>query len=84
MPLSGAQTRVLLADRNVHPIRTVAAPASASQSPGLVVTIDLVFQGVAFKPEDIFDALEAKYGSGKVVSDTDTAQRLPLRLRIVP
>jgi hypothetical protein len=83
MPLSGTALRAQLADRTQHPIKT-SGDSTKAGSPGLVVTIDLVFQGVAFKPEDIFDSLETRYGSGKVLSDTDSASRLPLRLRIVP
>jgi hypothetical protein len=40
--------------------------------------------GRAALPEDIFDALEAKYGSGKVVTDRDALTPGMLQMRILP
>jgi hypothetical protein len=74
MPLTGPQARTQLADRGLNPSRTVGA-TTTPLAPGQVVTVDLVFQGRAVNGEDIFDALEAKYGAGKVVSDRDTLAR---------
>lgn len=83
MPQNAATTRAQMADRTQNPIRTTGDTTKVG-SPGLVIHVDFVFQGVAFKPEDLFDALEAKYGAGKVTNDTDSAGRPPYRLRIVP
>jgi hypothetical protein len=84
MPTAGPLLRTKLADRNSNPVRNVGNP-NIPGAPGLTVTVDLTFQGVNFKPEDLFDALEAKYGSGKVVSDDDSFNRLgPLRFRVIP
>lgn len=82
-PLAGPQLRAQLADRRLNPAQSVGNP-NVPQAPGLVVTVDLVFQGVQFKPEDLFDALEAKYGVGKIHSDRDVVGRTgPLSFRVV-
>lgn len=66
MPRTAAATRSELASRAVSPIRAVAGT-------GAVVHVDLRFaSGKQFLPEDLFDALEAKYGAGKVTTDRDT------------
>lgn len=84
MPTAGPLLRARLANRSDNPIRNVGNP-NIPGAPGLTVSVDLTFQGVNYKPEDLFDALEAKYGTGKVVSDDDTFGRLgPLRLRVIP
>jgi hypothetical protein len=58
------------------PPTTTAAPSSTST---------LVYSGGrAALPEDIFDALEAKYGSGKVVTDRDALTPGMLQMRILP
>lgn len=69
MPLSGTLTRSQLADRTQNPSQTVAGLHTAA--PGLTAHFDLVFQGVAFKPEDVFDALEAKYGGTAATLSTN-------------
>jgi hypothetical protein len=47
--------------------------------------VTLVYSGGrAALPEDIFDALEAKYGSGKVVTDRDALTPGMLQMRILP
>lgn len=84
MPTAGAQLRAKLADRGSNPVRNAGNP-SIPGAPGLAVTVDLIFQGVDFKPEDLFDALEAKYGANKVQSNHDSFGRLgPLNFRIIP
>jgi hypothetical protein len=66
-----------------QPARTQAA--AANYNGGSVVHLDLVFSGGrAALPEDIFDALEAKYGSGKVVTDRDALTPGVLQMRILP
>jgi hypothetical protein len=83
MPLNGTQLRAQLADRSFTPSPQVAGTVPGT--PGLSVTVDLTFVGRQFKPEDLFDALEAKYGSGKIVSDRDSVGRLgPLSFRVLP
>lgn len=82
MPQTGTQLRAKLTDRTNIPAMTVGT--NLPGAPGLVVNFDLVFQGVQFKPEDVFDALETKFGSGKVLADTDAAGRLgPHRWRVI-
>lgn len=68
MPQSAASLRNQLADRNANPSRTVAL--SNIGSGGANVFVSLRFQRT-MNPEDIFDALEAKFGAGKVISDLD-------------
>lgn len=83
MPTAGALLRAKLANRSDNPVRNVGNP-NIPGAPGLTVSVDLTFQGVNFKPEDLFDALEAKYGAGHVQSDDDSFNRLgPLRFRVV-
>jgi hypothetical protein len=66
MPRDAASTRSELASRAVSPIRAAAGT-------GVVVHVDLRFAGAKqFLPEDLFDALVAKYGAGKVTTDRDT------------
>lgn len=74
MPLTGPNLRSQLADRSrVNATTLAAAPNAAS---GLVVSCELRFVGgKQFVPEDLFDALEAKYGSGKVTSRLDNVGR---------
>lgn len=55
MPRSASATRSELADRTANPTQTIAGGG------GQVVHVDLIFDNVAYNPEDVFDALEAKY-----------------------
>jgi hypothetical protein len=69
IPKDGPALRTSLADRAQQPARTQAA--AANYNGGALMHLDLVFSGGrAALPEDIFDALEAKFGSGKVVTAT--------------
>jgi hypothetical protein len=78
MPKDSTTTRTELLSRNVNPAPSVAGT-------GQIVQLTLVFDGgKQFVPEDLFDALIAKYGAGKVVADTDTVARGVYRLRIKP
>ena len=85
MPLTGPNLRAQMADRARTPAPTVA-PNPQANAGGQVVVCNLVFQGRVFNPEDLFDALEAKYGAGKVISDTDNVGRQggPFNLRVLP
>lgn len=59
-----------------HPARTVAGT-------GQIVEVTLRIKGgVSWQPLDLIDALEAKYGAGKVASDRDTLRRGNLQLVI--
>jgi hypothetical protein len=62
MSLTAAQTRTALADRTANPARTVA-PAVGRNTGGQTVHLSLVYQGVQFKAEDVYDAIAAKYGT---------------------
>lgn len=84
MPLTGAQARAQLADRaRVNATTIAAAPNTAT---GLVVSVELRFVGgKQFVPEDLYDALDTKYGSGKVTSPLDNLGRTgPFRFDINP
>lgn len=77
MPQTAVATRASMANRNLNQRATIAGGS------GTQVHLNLVFDGVDFKAEDLFDALEAKYGSGKVTADMDPAHNV-FRLRIKP
>jgi hypothetical protein len=79
MPQDSATTRTALASRsNTNPAPTVAGI-------GQVVSLTLVFDGgKQFIPEDLHDALIAKYGAGKVVSDQDVTAAGRYRWRVKP
>lgn len=80
MPLSPSQLRTQLGSLSV---RTNGSPTTALGA-GQVVTIDIVFQGVAVNPLDLLDMLEAKYGAGKVSSDRDSTLRHgPYSFRVI-
>lgn len=86
MPIQNrVAVRAALADRTLNPTRNVPAalPAGQHGSGGQVTQFNIVYEGVNFNPEDVFDALETKYGSGKVIADTDQLARSgPFNLRI--
>jgi hypothetical protein len=83
MPKDGPALRTALADRAQQPARTQAA--AANYNGGAIIDVTLVYSGGrAALPEDIFDALEAKYGSGKVVTDRDALTPGMLQMRILP
>lgn len=67
MPQGNSALRSNLNSTSV-PNRTVATGGQ-----GQVVTVIISYTGaVAYKPLDLIDALEAKYGAGKVVSPRDS------------
>jgi hypothetical protein len=67
MPQGNTALRTNLSSTAV-PNRTVATGGQ-----GQIVTVTISFTGgVAYKPLDIIDALEAKYGAGKVQSMRDS------------
>jgi dTDP-4-dehydrorhamnose reductase len=79
MPQDSATVRTALAART----NTNAAPTVAGI--GQVVSLTLVFDGgKQFIPEDLHDALIAKYGAGKVVSDQDVTAYGRYRWRVKP
>ncbi len=63
MPLTPTQTRAQLADQARNPRRQVAGGSALG---GQTIQVSLTFQNRNFIPEDLFDALEAKYGVNKV------------------
>ena len=65
MPLTAAQTEAQLDDTSRNPTQTAGHPVN--------VHVDLKFVGVAFDPSDLYDALNAQWGT--VASDKDTMQR---------
>lgn len=73
MPLSATDSRAQLADTARNPRETVAGL-------GLVVNVELVFDGVSFHAEDLYDALDTQFGTVKL--DTDTAGQRNFRFRI--
>lgn len=75
MPQTGTATRTDMANRTLNPSRTVPG--------GQVITLNLILDGVAFEPEDLFDALETLYGSGKVRNEHEVAAGNVFHLRIV-
>lgn len=77
MPQTAAQTRAQLADTAKNPRRQVAGT-------GEIIHVMLRFENKNFLPEDLFDALEAKYGAGKVTSDLDTISQRQLQFVIRP
>lgn len=77
MPLTAATTRSQLADTARNPRRQVAGT-------GEVIVVTFTFENKNFIPEDLFDALEAKYGAGKVTSDRDTMGQRDFHFRIKP
>ena len=51
---------------------------------GRVVSVDLVFDGLAFNPANFFNALKTQYGATKVSSDRDSVGRGSYKFRIIP
>jgi hypothetical protein len=69
MPLTAAAARSELANRTTNPTRKVAGGGGAR------VNVQLVFDNVDYNPEDVFDALEAKYSSGGTLSTAQGANK---------
>lgn len=65
MPRTNSQLRGDLSATNA-PTRVVA-----SGGQGQLVTANINYQGVGYRPIDLIDALEAKYGVGKVTTPRD-------------
>jgi hypothetical protein len=65
MPRSNSQLRGDLSATQA-PTRLVASGGQTQQ-----ITVNLGFQGVGYRPLDVIDALEAKYGAGKVTTPRD-------------
>jgi hypothetical protein len=51
---------------------------------GRVVQVNLVFDGLAFSPANLFNALKTQYGATKVSSDRDATSRGTYSFRIIP
>ena len=51
---------------------------------GRVISVDLVFDGLAFVPANFFNALKTQYGATKVSSDRDSVGRGSYKFRIIP
>lgn len=81
MPLTGPQARQQLADRRLNPTRQQAATATATAG-GTRIHVDLIYDGIAFNAEDLFDALEVRYGAGHVTSDRDVLSQGGYQFRI--
>jgi hypothetical protein len=80
MPQGNTQLRTNLSTTNA-PSRVVASGGQVQQ-----ITVNLGYSsGVAYRPIDVIDALEAKYGAGKVQSPRDTQSPYgTLDLQILP
>lgn len=84
MPLDATATRASAADRGRNPIQGYALGAGTTAVNSGHIAVQLMFQGVQGKAEDIFDALETKYGAGKVTTDRDSLAGNRLQFRIKP
>lgn len=73
MPLTAAKTKTAF-ENTKQDVKTKGNPT--------VVTVMLTFDGVEYKPIDLYEALDAKFGT--VSSDADTIARHAYRLRIKP
>lgn len=51
---------------------------------GRLVTVNLMFDGIAFNPANLFNALKTQYGATKVSSDRDSPSRGHYNFRIIP
>lgn len=51
---------------------------------GRVISVDLVFDGLAFVPANLLNALRTQYGATKVSSDRDATARGSYKFRIIP
>jgi hypothetical protein len=51
---------------------------------GRVVSVNLIFDGIAFNPANLFNALKTQYGAAKVSSDRDSTARGSYTFRIIP
>jgi len=51
---------------------------------GRVVQVNLIFDGLAFNPANLFNALKTQYGAAKVSSDRDSVARGSYSFRIIP
>lgn len=81
MPQTGVQARVQLADRTLNPTRNVTPSSSGG---GQIVSVVLRYAGVNFNAEDVYDALVAKYGAGKVSTDRDVLSQGQYQFVIIP
>jgi hypothetical protein len=70
--MSSADTRTELTSRARHPLGSVNAPHH--------VTVELTFDGVAYTPEDLFDALETLYGTVEAQHEGIGPNHLQLRI----
>lgn len=67
--LSAAATNTQVDDDNLNPTQAVSSGANGRH----VVHVTLVFDGVDFIPNDLYDALDAEYGT--VAYEKDVATR---------
>lgn len=58
--------------------------ASTAVAGGQTVTLNVVYAGVSPDIPGLLDALETKYGAGKVTLENDVAARGIYNLRIIP
>lgn len=61
-----------------------AEPTLAAVKGGRVVSVNLIFDNVAFVPANLLTALKTQYGATKVSSDRDSTARGTYAFRIVP
>lgn len=68
------------------PALTTAMGAQPTQSVtgGLRVTVDLIFDGLAFNPANLLAALKTQYGATKVSTDHDALGQNQYQFRIIP
>ena len=81
MPQGTAAARTNLTQRSTNPAPTVATSLVGSAG-GQVVSLTLTYER-QYVPEDLWDALIAKYGAGKVISDTDQQGQGVYRWRVL-
>lgn len=62
----------------------MAAEPTVNVKGGFTVTVLLRYDGLAFNPANLFNALKTQYGATKVSSDRDATSRGHYSFRIIP
>jgi len=69
-PISAAETKALMENTSLNPDVVVGGSATAGGS-DLTVTVNLHFEaGQTFKPKELYEALDAKYGTVSAINST--------------
>jgi hypothetical protein len=77
--VNATQTRAVMADRNQNASRLVAG-AVGRNTGGQTIHLDLVYQGVTFNAEDLYDAIAAKYDTAASLTTNLTGTNNDLTL----